>query len=143
MPKHAAFYNDPPSGEYNSADQLALRREFARRLQAFMDDKGWNQAELARRTAEHCRTGKFGRDNVSSYIRAISLPGPVYLKAIAKALGVEKEDLLPSGLARGVDTALPEVQVRDAGDGLAHLKINQAVKWEVAIKVLELLKSDG
>ena len=117
------------------APKEAVRREFGKRLQGLMIDKGWNQSELARRAG-------FGRDNVSAYIRGISMPGPLHLNALANALNVKPEEIMPSKGMPSVDDVIPAMDVRDVGKGLAWLRINQAVEWDTAIKIMQMLKSD-
>lgn len=141
MPKHEATYLTDPTGDA-PLDPDMMRSEFARRLQARMDEKGWNQSELARNATLQMPEGKMGRDIVSAYIRAISLPGPKYLSALAKALGCKKTDLLPGRATSSGSRSLPDIDVRDAGDGRAWLRVNQAVEWPLALKILGLLKNE-
>jgi hypothetical protein len=62
------------------------------------------------------------------------------LQAIAKALGVTDTDLLSAEyVSRGGDTNA-DFEMRDTGDGLAWLRINQAVPWDVALKISQMLK---
>ncbi len=117
------------------APKEAVRREFGKRLQGAMIDKGWNQSELARRAG-------VGRDNISAYIRGISMPGPVMLHKIAEALQMKPEEILPSKAMPSIDQVVPALDVRDIGKGLAWLRINQAVPWDDAIQIMNILKSD-
>src|SRR3546814_7422009 len=62
---------------------------------------GCNQADLARQASVFLseKAGKrknMGRDSVSHYVRGINLPTPAHLWALAKALGCEPYDLVPS-----------------------------------------------
>lgn len=124
-----------PSG----APKDAIKNEFARRLQHKIAEKGWSQSETARQAAMHMPKGQdFGRDNISGYVRGLSLPGPVMLSALSKALGCDPIDLVPS--APSVDTRHPPLEVKDSGDGRAWIRINQAVDWPVALKIMELIK---
>lgn len=117
------------------APKEAVRREFGKRLQGLMIENGWNQSELARRAG-------VGRDNISAYIRGISMPGPVMLHKIAEALQMKPEEILPSRAMPSIDQVVPALDVRDVGKGLAWLRINQAVPWEDAIQIMNILKSD-
>jgi transcriptional regulator with XRE-family HTH domain len=131
-----AFHNKPSGGaDMEGAPKEAVRREFGKRLQGAMIDAGWNQSELARRSG-------FGRDNISAYIRGISLPGPLHLNALANALSIKPDALMPSNAMPSVDQVIPALDVRDVGKGLAWLRINQAVEWETALKIMQMLKSD-
>jgi|TARA_R100000084_G_scaffold67833_1_gene29712 transcriptional regulator with XRE-family HTH domain len=130
------FHNSPSKGEdMELAPKEAVRREFGKRLQGAMIDKGWNQSELARRAG-------VGRDNISAYIRGISMPGPVMLHKIAEALQMKPEEILPSKAMPSIDQVVPALDVRDIGKGLAWLRINQAVPWDDAIQIMNILKSD-
>ena len=135
------FHNKPPLGDMPAhAPKDAVKAEFARRLQAAMVRKGWNQSELARRAAENTTDGHFGRDNISLYIRGIVMPGPVHLHALSKALSLKPDELLPSRGAPSADDRVPPLDIRDAGNGKAWLRVNMAVEWPVAVEVMKLLK---
>lgn len=100
-PRGTPFYNGAPEPLPANATSSMARMEFGRRLQRAMMNKGYSQSELARYAETHL--GKhFGRDSVSQYIRGETLPNPQRLAALAKALGVDPEELLPSRGIRGV-----------------------------------------
>ena len=122
------------------ASREAVLSDFAKRLQEALRDKGWNQSELARQASKFMADEKFGRYNVSEYIRGKSIPSPHYLSAMAKALGVKPEALLPTQYLPSVDTKLPPLEVKDAGSGNAWLRVNQSVPWEVAIEVMKMIR---
>jgi len=121
----------------------ASRDVFASKLQAAMDAKGWNQSDLARAaTAALGGEGVIQRDNISKYINGKAIPSSPKLYAISTALGVNKDELIP-----GVSVMQPTVRnvpigVDDLGEGKAWLRVNQPVSWDVALKVLDLLKGD-
>lgn len=138
------YRNSPPDGgALANAPRDYVKVEFARRLQAAMVRKGWNQSELARRAQEHLPKGapkgsRVGRDNVSQYIRGRVLPAPHTLAALAEALGVEPADLLPS---RGVPQASTEHTPRsfsDTPDGNVWVRVNLAVSSTDALKIMEI-----
>lgn len=144
-----AYINPSPSDDPlpAHAPKDAVKHEFARRLQAAMVAKGWTQSELARKAENHLpKNHKFGRDAISTYIRAKSLPGPVFLDALCKALGKKTEDLLPTTMMTPGNGS-PPLKVQDMNDGFAWLTINQQVSWDKAVKILEILRgpdaSDG
>jgi len=141
MPKHQPFHNGPPTEEpaFSPED---VRAEFARRLSAYLDERGWNQSELSRRASERLQDGEVSRDNISSYVRGKSLPGPRFLGAICRALGVKAEDLIPKRMTRQVDSRNAKVEFRAVGDGKAWLRVNQAVSWDTGTKILQLLQDE-
>lgn len=134
------FHNRPPVGLPPEAPKDAVLAEFGRRLQAAITKQGWNQSEMARQAANYTADGTFGRDNVSLYVRGKTLPGPPHLHALCKALGMKPEELLPSRGTPSVDNQMPRLDVRDAGEGKAWLRINMAVSWPVALDIMKLLK---
>lgn len=140
----AVFHNPQPAGSLPAnAPPEAIKKEFAKRLQAAMTKAGLNQSELARAAARFMPKGRnLGRDAVSHYIRGLHLPGPVALNALAQALKTAHDELLPQRIARSVDTVAPEVDLRDAGNGMAWVRINQALPWEQALEILRILKGD-
>lgn len=138
------FINPPPSDDANTAATVqAAKREFAKRLQKLMTDKGWNQSDLARASAKFMPDKKFNRDNVSLYVRAAQLPGPVRLRAMAKALDVKEDSLMPAGAVASVDEGAPPLAMRPAGPGNVWLQINQAVPQDVAMKIVALISEAG
>lgn len=138
--KRPAFHNPPPADLPQGVPVEAVKAEFAKRLQAAMVERGWNQSELARRAALHTVDKKFGRDNVSGYIRGTSLPGPAHLAALGKALKVEPRELVPMRGMPSVDEKVPALDAKDLGNGTVWLRINQAVEWPTAVQVMNLLK---
>ena len=125
--------------------------EFARRLQARMQERGWNQSELARR-CQHLlpkpargqkQNLEFGRDRVSHYVRGISLPRPEALHIIARALNCKESDLIPATAVpapRGAEPAPFEMQAL-GGDRVA-LRVNRTVTLGTANKVIALLAAE-
>lgn len=115
---------------------------FARRLTAARVEKGWNQSELARRAAAHMHNKKFNRDNVSKY-ESGTLPRPVHLNALAKALGMKADELLPSTgrlLTDDMTDTTPDLTFRTVGEGMAWLRINQRLPVDAAMKIITILR---
>jgi transcriptional regulator with XRE-family HTH domain len=131
------FHNSPPSPDFDAtfAPDEAVRREFAKRLQAAILERGWTQSELARRAG-------INRDNVSGYIRGQNRPGPTMLKKMADALGVASDKLMPMAAVQSVDKAIPAFQMVQLGDGTDRvwLRINQAVTWPQFLRIAQILK---
>ena len=143
MARKHAFVNRQPTNMAPNAPKDAVKAEFGRRLQHRIAELGWNQSELGRRAEAYLPDGEmFGRDNVSGYIRGLSLPGPVKLRALAQALDCEIADLIPSSGVPSVDNRHPPLEVKDSGDGRAWIRINQAVDWPVALQIMKLIKGD-
>lgn len=120
----------------------AVKKEMAKRLQNLLLEKGWNQSDLARYAAKYMSSNKFGRDNVSAYVRGISLPGPKHLKALAAALGVAPSEIVPENMLSPLENNIPTLEITDIGHGLAWLRANRAVKWTTALKISQLLHED-
>lgn len=132
---------DPKSLGAAAAPRDAVIEEFARNLQAAMNARGWNQSDLARAATLHMGgDGEVQRDNVSKYINGKTLPSPKKLSAIAAALGIPKDELYPTTSVLKPSIHTPPVGVHDVGDGMAWVRVNQAVKWDIALKILDLLK---
>lgn len=136
------FYNRAPKGLPPDAPVDAALAEFGRRLQKRMSEKGYNQSDLAREASKHMPNKKFGRDNISNYVRGVVFPGPIRLHALAKALGVKPDDLVPEHGLPSTDDRAPPYDIRATSDGNVWLRVNQAVSHEVAMKVLALLGQD-
>jgi transcriptional regulator with XRE-family HTH domain len=123
-----------------SAAELAVRREFSKRLQLKLAERGWNGSELARQASKHMSGGRFGRDMVSKYLRGVALPYPSSLTALCRALRCKPEDLMPPEVYGTISTVAPEVDMQTVGDGTAWLRINKRVPFKVAVEVMALLK---
>jgi transcriptional regulator with XRE-family HTH domain len=119
--------------DMTGAPASAIRKEFAKRLQDALIEKGWRQSDLARAMG-------VGRDNISKYINARVLPLPPALESMAKALGKEPQDLLRTRARRAVDDENAAFHVRELEDGRVWLRVNQASDWPTAIKIAALLE---
>jgi transcriptional regulator with XRE-family HTH domain len=118
---------------------IALTKEqFGRRLYKLMLSRGMIQADLARASG-------MGRDAISTYVTGRSFPSPDSLNRIAKALNVEADVLLPNQAISAIERDAPifEIKVGGGDPTKAHLKIDQMVSVTTALKVAELIKSDG
>ena len=141
----AKRYDALPAGVATSgAPPEAIRMEFARRLQAALNEKGWTQSELARRVAKLVPTSRVGRDNISKYVRGKVLPLPPMLEAIAKVLDRKSTDLLPMR-SNAATQEHPPVSIRDMGDNeMAWLQINMALPWDKVLEIQQIIRrKDG
>ena len=101
-------HTPPPSGTVSSgAPPEAIRMEFARRLQAALNARGWTQSELARRMAPLLKHSRLGRDNISKYVRGKVLPLPPALEAMAKVLEIKTFELLPARVTPSAGVEYP------------------------------------
>lgn len=132
----------PPGGCSESDDALSpreiKRQEFGRRLAALLTERGWNQSELARRS-------EIGRDAVSTYIRGRVFPENKSLAAMAKALSVEPEQLLPNATMQAMDYETPALEIREASGhpGMCWLRVSRKVTSAQALKIMQILNEDG
>jgi transcriptional regulator with XRE-family HTH domain len=131
-----------------------LRRQFAERLRAAIERKGWSQAQTLREARRFLEAGeKLASAHLSHYVHGRVIPGMTYLLALSRALEVSVQDLLGGSGLRLVDKSVASqqreadahhsAQVRDADQGEAWLTIDERVPWQTAVKILELLKMGG
>lgn len=130
-----------PTAGPSGAPPEAIRTEFARRLQAALNERGWTQSELARRVAPLLKDSRIGRDNISKYVRGKVLPMPPALEAISKVLEMRANELLPMRAAAS-GTEHPPISVRDMGGDqeMAWVQINMALPWNKALEITRIIK---
>lgn len=147
MSRRLAYHNAEPVGALPyRATTDAVKAEFGKRLNKALLDKGMTQSDLAREASKFRPGGKsFGRYSISTYIRGKSLPRPDQMNAIAKALGVDRDALLPTESVPNVDEFDPPFDLRAMEDGRVWLRINQPTDFKTAMKIMESLNlpSDG
>ena len=142
-------YNTLRRTERDVATQ-SVYAEFARRLQAKMQERGWNQSELARRCAKIMpRPSKgqrqnldFGRDRISHYVRGISMPRPESLAVLAKALGCEESELIPPMAVPSAEGRSPPFEMMAVGADRVALRVNRTVRLDTANKIIALLAKE-
>jgi transcriptional regulator with XRE-family HTH domain len=143
-PRPPFYRNPPPADIARDAPKDMAKREFANRLQARMIDKGLNQSELARRVEMELRKAepdiKFGRDNISNWIRAVYMPNPTWLAALAKVLDCEPADLVPTRGVKSSESSSPPLMVRELEDGKLWLRLNMAVDFDIFLKIMALVE---
>lgn len=112
--------------------------EFARRLQQAYTKKGWNQSETARKASVFTER-PITRDLISKYVAMKTGPSPTNLAALAKAFGMEPNDLMPTrGLTAAMDRN-PPLEVRQLDNGSYSLRINKVVPASIAMRILGIL----
>lgn len=114
------------------------KQQFGERLQHLMDEREWNQSDLARKAG-------IGRDSVSTYVRGQTLPEPVALGKIAGAFGVSPKDLLPNTAPAAIGEAAPSLEIRQvhSDPSKVWLRVDQAVSPLLAAKIMELLHHEN
>jgi transcriptional regulator with XRE-family HTH domain len=157
--------DDPSASAVDHNDpQAATKSQFAERLRAAMERKGWTVADTARHVSRLLgEEAKFGSSHISGYLSGRALPRVKYLQALSRALEVQPEELLPGqpsyGDLRQLGGHDPEtlrgepqppsaspvdlVHVRDYGDGTALLQVLQRVPWATALEIMALVKGDS
>lgn len=119
------------------------KQEFARRIYRLMLKKGWSQSQLAREASKG-GDPQVTRDDVSRYIRGVSLPIEGKLLKLAKVFGVDATDILPNYTATAMDREHPafEMKVSPANAGVAWLRVNRLVKTSTATAIAAMLEKD-
>lgn len=118
----------------------ARRADVAARIRRLRTARGWRQAELARQAALHMPEGNFGRSLVSKYENAEVLPSVVNVAAMAKALGVSPEEVMPSNPA--ISEAMPLGVKADAtvvDSDTVHVRVNQRLPAALGYKILMMI----
>lgn len=128
------------SGESTGGDftpRHLTKQEFGKRLYKLMIARGWNQSELARRAG-------LNRDSVSTYVRGSSLPTPQSLVALAGALDMKPEELLPNQDIQAIEQDAPafEMKASVSDPNKVLLRVNRLVSMSTAVKIAELLQND-
>lgn len=131
------------------------RMEFAKKLINLMRDKNLNQSDLARKAG-------LTRDAVSTYVRARSMPEPINLAKLAKALGVEPsyfqldyyriaermaspEPFNPEKTSPNIDLPLDDseaVSMTVRKDGMAVVTIKAVMEVGKAAELMAFFKKD-
>jgi transcriptional regulator with XRE-family HTH domain len=135
-------YNPPPAPQVSLGQSRdKVRTEFAAKLRRLINDKGWSPSEFSRRVKDNMPgDSDFRPDTVSTYLNAKSMPTDLRLEAMARTLGVKKEDLLPhKGLLVHRDNASP-FQIKQLEDGQTWVYVNRAMPLEDALEIMAVLK---
>lgn len=104
-------------------------------------------AELARVASRHLPGDKtIGRDNISWYVNGRSMPTPIYLKAIGKALDVDPQLLIPrthaqrpGEMAPPADAPEQDVRMSMSDQGM-HLMINIHLPRDLGWQILSMIE---
>lgn len=119
------------------------REAFASRLTALRVAKGWSQSELARRAKLHAHGRSFGRDNISKYESATTMPLPLFQAALAKALGVSPSELIPESTSIWdvPGEVADELEFKKVGQDRARVRFNREMPIELAFRIMGMLQS--
>jgi len=132
-----------PDFDASSVSSAEAKIEFARRLSNALAEAGLTQSDLARRATDHLPAGKkLGRDSISHYVNGLSFPSDARIRALAKALNIPAEELLPG---KGIKTAADHsvtLAAQETENGKMYLRINRTVDYETGLKILALIKKD-
>lgn len=116
------------------AQQAERRSAFAAELFNVMTEKGFNQTELARKAG-------IPRDQVSRYFNADVLPGRKNQDRLAKALGVNRTDLLKTwNKERHKGEYL---SIRSASQDRVAIEIKRTVSQEQASQIMQILGTES
>lgn len=119
-----------------------IRAEFAQRLAKEMDKRGWTQSDMARAAQKFLPTGEtFRRDAIHVYLNKSALPRPRQLNAIAKALGLQPEDLLP-GVRTASETLPLSMRTLPDKPGKAWLHVDMECSLATAAAIISMLERD-
>jgi transcriptional regulator with XRE-family HTH domain len=110
----------------------------AARLRALRNDRGWSQAELARRAG-------LNRNVVNTTERALSVPSPENLVRMARALGVEPKDLTDAVVEAEIRRARASFEVTEikGRPDFAHVQVNRILRSATAARIYQLIVEDG
>lgn len=103
--------------------------------------------ELNLTQADVCRRSGIGRDSMSRYAAGETIPGPLLLDRLARALEIQPQDLDP-GVSpdRLLQRAEPQTETppefrQDPADAARWwVRMNQSVPAEVALGIMQLLQ---
>lgn len=126
-----------------------LKLVFGRRLQAAMVRQGWNQVDMARFATAKIPNNKgkdkrkIGRDNIGLYLRGATFPNPIYLQAIAGALGMPVEKLVPQMTLPSpeLENGAPETFAQ-LDDARGHVKLNRTVSLKTMRAIYAILRAE-
>lgn len=125
------------SEQHRLAPKHLTLQEFGRRVYNLMLKKGWRQSDLARESG-------LPRDSISTYVRGVVRPTDDSLKKVAKALGVQPEDLLPNIIEDAIDQDNPSVEMKisNSDPTKAWLRLNRLVQTSTAVKIIEMIHAE-
>lgn len=121
-------------GAVDLSNRTKRNLEFGKRIYKTVVDMGITQSDLARMSG-------LGRDSISQYIRGKSVPTPVNLNKLAKALNMEANELYPQyeSNAFGTESLSQEMRAVPGDPDHMWLRVDMKVPTAVALEVLQLV----
>lgn len=125
-----------------------MAQTLGQKIHNLLLSKGWRQADLARRvwpgeTKTDARGYQVprGTDRISAYINDKAVPEPATLKRIAKAFGIEVDDLVPGALASPHEKETPSlsISVLPGAPDRCLLRVNKLLPLSVALQIAEII----
>lgn len=119
----------------NVSPAQRAREFFAATLKVHLTRKGWSQSELARQAG-------LGRDLVSDYLNAKSLPSELNASRLAAAIGVSLSDLMPPQLSTGE----ANIAMEAFGPGVLRVRFDGVMPMVAALTLaqkIEVWTSEG
>lgn len=111
---------------YGPAREAAIRR-FQKRLWRLINNRGWNQAELSRRSG-------IGKDVISTYVNGKHMPDPKNAQKLATAFDITAEELFPdlAGVEAVPEGSPLEVRAVVGKPGMFFVKVGiaQEMSWD-------------
>jgi transcriptional regulator with XRE-family HTH domain len=134
---------------YKAGFTPAEKKEFGRRLASISRELGWNGSELARRATAQLPSGsglEISRDHVSRYLSGQTVPQPLYVDALAAALGRRSTDLLPRPHDQrpkppsAGDIVVRRLSLDSHNHGLASVVVDATLPEDIAMKIQDLVR---
>lgn len=115
------------------------KEALARKIRQRLSELDMSPADLARKSG-------LSRDNISTYMRASSLPSQELLGMLAHGLDTKIEDLMPTRVDltySDPDKPTLEITAVPSQPGKAWLRVDQLVNVATATKIMELLQKEA
>lgn len=111
----------------------------ARKIRMRLSELDMSPADLARKSG-------LSRDNISTYMRASSLPSQEFLGMLAHGLDMKVDELMPNRADitySDPDKPTLEITAVPSQPGKAWLRVDQLVNVATATKIMELLQREA
>lgn len=122
-------------GTVSEREIAGLKEHFAQKLYQLLVNRGWSQADFARRAG-------FTPNQVSTWINARVLPSPHSLMKMTQIFNIEANELVPGhGSLLDDPVASPTVDMRvvPGRPNAAHLHVSVIVPTTLAAKIIGMI----